>query len=380
MIELRHERRDFALGHAGVVGRRLGIRFPGAEERAPAPRDEEQIPAGRCARAERFFAGLAPRHEIHRLQQRHAGRDAERREQTIDRGAGRVDRHGRGDLDRPARLAVSGSHTRHAPPVGNCSERFDVVEPIVRNEHRIARRQLGLLRHFQSIGETWIPLQVGGGHVDHAYRRSGGSRVRRTHVQILFGLRREEREAAPSGDHHCDIVDRIIVCRDLGCISDPQPGLGLVRNQRHGVGGLKAGDVVIGNQPLHDHRKGPLRRRLLPEHGKKNRQACPPPKEIQRKAFVSVVKPPHFRRVSAKDFDRFVGRMSRQNRHAANRVAARLGNQRPTTHNSAQDSRQAARHNLLAELLRRRGVPLLDLAHNCRTQPPSVREDKVQHA
>ena len=89
----------------GVVRIADAVRLPGAEQRALAPRHEEEIAAGGRSAAERLVAGVAPGDQVHRLQHRDAGRGAERRQQPIDAGAGRVHGDARGNLERARRRA-----------------------------------------------------------------------------------------------------------------------------------------------------------------------------------------------------------------------------------------------------------------------------------
>jgi hypothetical protein len=75
----------------------------------------------------RLVAGIAPGDEIHRLQHRDAGRDAERRQQSIDAAAGRVHDQARADLDGPAAERIADTHPRHPLAVDEQRDRLDMV-------------------------------------------------------------------------------------------------------------------------------------------------------------------------------------------------------------------------------------------------------------
>ena len=91
-------------------------RLPGSEQHAVSPRHLEQIASRLRPRAERDVAGLAPRHEVHRLHQ--GNRVASGRPRpAVDARAGRVDRDPRADVERRAARSIGRPHAGHAVAV-----------------------------------------------------------------------------------------------------------------------------------------------------------------------------------------------------------------------------------------------------------------------
>ena len=164
-------------------------RFPGAEERAAAPRDHEQIASRRRAAAERFRAGGAPRDEVHRLEHRNRRRHAERRDEAIDGGACRVDDNPRGDLDLAAAVTVDCPYPGDAPAIDEEPRRLDVIRKgcaqLIGGDGEGERQAIGFDEHVVVPDRRARRMPAGGGWEALDRRRS---REHATAWQATIGL------------------------------------------------------------------------------------------------------------------------------------------------------------------------------------------------
>ena len=150
LIQLADKRGNVARVVRQLLACRRALRFPGAENRVFAPRDQEQMAAERGAPAERLVTGIAPRDEIQGFQHRDAARQTERLDKPIDRGSGGVDRDARADLDLATAHRVARPHPHDAPPVGGTGQRRDGLD-VIRERGPVARRR-ERKRKRQAIG------------------------------------------------------------------------------------------------------------------------------------------------------------------------------------------------------------------------------------
>ena len=102
-------------------------------------------------------------------------------------------------------------------------KRLNVVPPQRGNENRIAGAKFGRLGGRQRLAELGVALEVGMTQRHEAHRRAGGSEVERTDIQVGHLLRREQREAAPPGDHAADVVPLIDMSGRGDPIAEPDP-------------------------------------------------------------------------------------------------------------------------------------------------------------
>ena len=238
------------------------------------------------------------------------------------------------------------------------------MKPVARNEDRVPRGKLGLLRAFQGGGETRIALEVGRRHMDHADRRAGRRRMRRAHVEIGFGFRREQRESAPPRSDHGKIIDWVVVRSDLCGIADPQAGLGRCRDEWHGMGLSEARDEALSDQSLRNHCIWPLCAFLIAKAGDEPGKITFAANEVQRLAVAAVVKAALFLRVGAEHFGEGVTGARREDCHAAVWIRACGNNQLPFARNSAQNYRLPVRNDFPQELLRRGAGPVGDFVQS----------------
>ena len=230
LVQLVDEGGDLVAGDAERVGSHGCGRLPRAGERTSAPRHEKE----RSARRPR--ARRAPRRrrcasgdEVHRLQERQAGRDSERREQAIERGSGGVDRQPRGDVEFPARPRRSRARTPMTR-LPSTSERdgLHVIRQrgavLVRGERETEGQAIGLDRDVvvpDGGGRQTLAAEAGkslrGVVARHQASPRQSQRVRNTTVSIE---RDEAIQEKPGAHGHLAGGDRSIERQDEGQRSD----------------------------------------------------------------------------------------------------------------------------------------------------------------